>query len=185
MQLLKRAAVLAAMPFLLVLVLGGANAGNECDPPVNGKASCPNQGSSVRSVIVINGEVRGGRPSAGANSEDRAAVRLTGGGSVIVGPKGRVDANGAPFSIRGDGAATQVTVLQDPGLASDRRLTKQGVDDALERLGAVGGDGIDAVAVRAGQAASPGDPTDYERRGTVGDDGSVIVDATGLQEGPP
>ena len=178
MQLVKRAAIFAAMPFLLVMAPGGGNAGNECDPP--GDASCPNQGSSVRSVIIINGEVRVGGPSAGADSEGRAAVKLTGGGSVIVGPKGRVKADGAPFAIRGDGAATQVTVLQDPDLADDGRLTKQGVDDALERLGAVGGDGIDAVAVRAGETASTGDPADYERRGTVGDDGSVSVDATGL-----
>ncbi len=103
-------------------------------------------------------------------------MKLTGGGSVIVGPKGRLNADGAPFAIRGDGAATQVTVLQDPDLADDGRLTKQGVDDALERLGAVGG--VDAVAVRAGEAGSTG--ADYERRGTVGDDGSVSVDATGL-----
>ena len=170
MQFLKRAAVFAAMPFSLALAPVGANAGNECEPPVNGEASCPNQGSSVRSVIIINGEVTGG------NSEGGAAVKLTGGGSVIVGPKGRLNADGAPFAIRGDGAATQVTVLQDPDLADDGRLTKQGVDDALERLGAVGG--VDAVAVRAGEAGSTG--ADYERRGTVGDDGSVSVDATGL-----
>ena len=170
MKFLKRAAVFAAMPFFLVVAPAGANAGNECEPPVNGEASCPNQGSSVRSVIIINGEVTGG------NSEGGAAVKLTGGGSVIVGPKGRLNADGAPFAIRGDGAATQVTVLQDPDLADDGRLTKQGVDDALERLGAVGG--IDAVAVRAGEAGSTG--ADYERRGTVGDDGSVSVDATGL-----
>ena len=173
MQYLIRAAVFATMPFLLVLTSVGANAGNECDPPVTGEASCPNQGSSGRSVIIINGEVR-----AGGDSEGGAAVKLTGGGSVIVGPKGRLDADGAPFAIRGDGAATQVTVLQDPDLANDGRLTKQGVDDALERLGAVGGDGVDAVAVRAGEADSTG--ADYERRGTVGDDGSVSVDATGL-----
>ncbi len=170
MQFLKRAAVFAAMPFFLAVAPVGANADNECDSPVNGETSCPNRGSSVRSVIIINGEVIGG------NSEGGAAVKLTGGGSVIVGPKGRLNADGAPFAIRGDGAATQVTVLQDPDLADDGRLTKQGVDDALERLGAVGG--VDAVAVRAGEAGSTG--ADYERRGTVGDDGSVSVDATGL-----
>lgn len=178
MQLLKRAAVFAAMPFFLVLASWGANAGDECSLPANGKASCPNQGSSVRSVIIINGEVRSGGPSDGGNFEERAAVKLIGGGSVIVGPKGRLD--GAPFAIRGDGAATQVTVLQDPDLANDRRLTKQGVADALERLGAVGGDGVAAVTVRAGETVPTGDPTDYERRGTIGDDGSVSVDDTGL-----
>ena len=60
MRFLKRAAVFAAMPFFLALAPVGANADNECDSPVNGETSCPNRGSSVRSVIIINGEVTGG-----------------------------------------------------------------------------------------------------------------------------
>ncbi len=55
-------------------------------------------------LVYINGEVRG-------EQGGDAAVHLTGGGSVIVGLNGRVQANGAARTIQGGGdAATMVTV---------------------------------------------------------------------------
>ena len=57
-------------------------------------------------LVYINGEVRGGEGG-------DAAVRLTGGGSVVVGLKGRVAANGAGRTITGDGVATRVTLVTD------------------------------------------------------------------------
>ena len=55
-----------------------------------------------RAVIVINGEVTGGTSA-------NAAVDMTGGGSVTVGPKGRINANDGTRSLKVDGA-TLVTV---------------------------------------------------------------------------
>ncbi len=103
-----------------------------------------------RSVIRIDGTVTG---SEGAE----AAVDLDGGGSVTVGPKGRIAANGATRSLRANGE-TVVTVRQDPDFADgEGRLTREGTDDAAERLGAVGGDvvsergGAQGVAVRVAE----------------------------------
>ena len=145
-----------------------------------------------RAVIRIDGVVKGGR---GRGAEAVPAVHLTGGGSVTVGPKGMVVLNeGAALAIRADGAPTQVTVLQDPDLAtSDGGLTRDGVNDAVERLGTVGGDSVvendlgeplpNAIAVRVRETTPEGDPTGYERRGTIGDDNRVTVNTEGL-EGP-
>ena len=100
-----------------------------------------------RAVIRIDGLVRGGAGGA-------AAVHLTGGGSVTVGGTGRVEAKGARFSIRGDNEPTRVAVLQASDFAAeDGGLSQAGVDDALFRLGTVGGDGI----VEGFEGDDPGD----------------------------
>ncbi len=139
-------------------------------------------GSSGRAILVndpgraeirIDGEVRGG---AGA----RAAVDLDGGGSVTVGPKGRIAANGATLSLRANGE-TMVTVRQDPLLAdSEGRLTREGTDDAAERLGAVGGDvvsepgGAQGVAVRVAETdRDSGRETGYYLSAPVPDGGGM------------
>ena len=51
--------------------------------------------------LTIDGVVRGGRGGA-------AAVHLTGGGTVVVGTSGRVEANGATRAIQGDGVEVEV-----------------------------------------------------------------------------
>ncbi len=114
-----------------------------------------------RAVIRIDGLVRGG---AGAP----AAVHLTGGGSVTVGGTGRVEPNGAERGIRGDNEPTRVAALQDPRLANeDGPLTAEGVDDAMARLGTVGGDSVrerdadDTVPVSVDETELDGSRTGY------------------------
>ena len=88
-------------------------------------------------LVHVDGEVKGGAGGA-------AAVHLPGGGSVIVGPNGKVQANGAVNAIQGGGdAATTLT------LATDRIITYQ--EDATEAKDArVEGPipGIEAVRFR-------------------------------------
>ncbi len=95
-----------------------------------------------RSEIVIHGEVRGG---AGA----RAAVDVTGGGTVTVGLTGRVTANGATRAIHAGKATpndtrTTTVVLHVPAdTRVDRRISKEAADAAAARVqGGIGGDGI-------------------------------------------
>ena len=120
-----------------------------------------------RAVVRIDGLVRGAEPQAGADPAP-GAVYLTGGGSVTVGMTGRVEANGAQYAIRGDNEPTRVAVLQASGFAAeDGGLTKAGVDDALARLGTVGGDGIregddaDKVPVAVDETTLDGRRTGY------------------------
>ena len=75
-----------------------------------------------RSVVTIDGEVRG---SDGAD----AAVALSGGGRVTVGPTGSVDANGAGSAIRLGGGTYQVAVY-----ATGAALNKKAVDEAIARV---------------------------------------------------
>ena len=119
-----------------------------------------------RAAIRIDGLVRGAAPGAGV--ERHGAVHLTGGGSVTVGGTGRVEANGAPYAIRGDNMPTRVAVLQASRFAgADGKLTKVGVTDALARLGTVGGDGIgergaaDKVPVSVDETDLDGERTGY------------------------
>ena len=95
-----------------------------------------------RSEIVIHGEVRGG---AGA----RAAVDVTGGGTVTVGLTGRVTANGATRAIHAGKATPDDTrrtavVLHVPAdTGVDGRVSKEAADAASARVqGGIGGDGI-------------------------------------------
>ena len=95
-----------------------------------------------RSEIVIHGEVRGG---AGA----RAAVDVTGGGTVTVGLTGRVTANGATRAIHAgkatpDDTRTTAVVLHVPAdTGVDGRVSKEAADAAAARVqGGIGGDGV-------------------------------------------
>ena len=144
-----------AVPLLdqLVTVAGTVTGGTDAAVHLNGggaviveKGGRVLAGSSGVAILVndpgpalvyIAGEVRGATGGA-------AAVHLTGGGDVIVGGTGRVGANGAEFGIRGDNEPTRVDVLQASRFVGENTLlTKAGVDDAVARLGTVGGDGVD------------------------------------------
>ena len=105
-------------------------------------------GSSGRAILVndpgpadvrIDGLVRGGTGA-------RAAVDLTGGGSVTIGLTGRVEANGAMSAIRGD-EDTSVT-LYAARLPREMQdwLSKQSADKAAER--------VDGLIVGAGTTAT-------------------------------
>ena len=94
------------------------------------------------SEIVIHGAVRGG---AGAP----AAVDVTGGGRVVVGLTGSVDANGADRAIRAgratpDDTRTTAVVLHAPGdSASEGGLSWMAARDAAARVqGDIGGEGL-------------------------------------------
>ena len=100
-------------------------------------------GSSGRAILIndpgpadvrIDGLVRGGTGA-------RAAVDLTGGGSVTIGLTGRVEANGATSAIRGD-EDTSVTLYAArlPREIQDW-LSRQSADKAAERV-----DGLIIVA---------------------------------------
>ena len=129
-------------------------------------------------IIVINGEVKG---STGA----RAAVHLTGGGSVTVGPGGSVEANGADFAIRGDNEATTVRLLvAADGMTGDRRhvddstVTQAGAQEVATGVqGGVTGDGItgpDGGGVKVAVLDSNGDTgMDDPRKVIINSDGSL------------
>ncbi len=124
-----------------------------------------------RAEIRIDGEVRG---SAGAG----AAVHLTGGGRVVVGPKGRVNPNGATVAILREGDRTVLIAIQDPDLAAEGGgFTPASRKDAIERLGGtVGGEGGGEIRVAMGE---PSDP-DLNS----GMYFPVIVDGNSLESGP-
>ena len=102
-------------------------------------------------IIWIAGEVKG---AAGPEDDPApAAVHLTGGGSVTLGPRGSVDANGATNAIRGDGPRTEVVVQVAASGTTDtgRRyvtedgttLYQEGIQDVNNRVkGGVAGEGI-------------------------------------------
>ena len=95
-----------------------------------------------RSEIVILGAVRGG---AGAP----AAIDVTGGGRVVIGLTGSVDANGATHAIRAgratpEDAPTRV-VLYAPGAKVEGGLSWTAARDAAARVrGDIGGEGLAA-----------------------------------------
>ena len=104
-----------------------------------------------RAVVRIDGVVRGGRGP--EDDPAPAAVHLTGGGSVTLGPRGSVDANGATKAIQGDGARTEVVVeVAANGTDETGRryvtedgtsLYQEGIKNVNDRLkGGVGGAGI-------------------------------------------
>lgn len=95
-----------------------------------------------RSEIVIHGEVRGGEGA-------RAAVDVTGGGTVTVGLTGRVTANGAARAIHAgkatpdDTRTTAVILLVPADTGVDGRVSKEAADAAAARVqGGIGGDGV-------------------------------------------
>ncbi len=78
-----------------------------------------------RSVIRIHGEVKG---SAGAD----AAVDVSGGGSITVGPTGSVNANGAKRAILVRQGTTEVAIYTAD--AAGAMLNKKGILDAIARV---------------------------------------------------
>ncbi len=141
-----------------------------------GKAHAGSSGVAIKvndpgpALAHINGEVKGG---AGGD----AAVHLTGGGSVVVGLNGRVQANGADHAIRGGGDAATMVALT---LATDRIITYQ--EDATEAKNArVEGSipGVEAVRFREHR---DGVFTGYRTPLMVTDDG--MLDTSGLDPRP-
>ena len=126
-------------------------------------------------VVYINGEVKGKATAEGM--DPAAAVHLSGGGSVIVGPDGKVQANGAAHAIRGGGdEATTVTLVTerlDPErLLPYREDVNAQVDGSIE-------DAEGVVRLREDRA---GVPTGYSLTLTVGDDG--LLDTSKLPSRP-
>ncbi len=78
-----------------------------------------------RSVIRIHGEVKGG---AGAD----AAVDVSGGGSITVGPTGSVNANGANSAIIVRQGTTEVAIYTADAVGA--MLNKKGILDAIARV---------------------------------------------------
>ena len=137
-----------------------------------GKAGRVAAGSSGMAVLVndpgpalihVDGRVTGG---AGAG----AAVDLTGGGTVVVGLEGVVDAGGADRSIRSSGGPGEVIVYS----TGDVRL-RADVDAAFER--AVKG-GMAGVRTTAARVNDNGVPTGTVRTVLLGEDGRP--DTSGL-----
>ena len=116
-------------------------------------------------VVHVAGEVKGGEGGA-------AAVHLTGGGSVIVGLNGKVEANGADRVIRGgatDETMVALTLVTD-GLIEDR-------DSAEAAYARVEGPTEDLEAVRFREDRD-GVPTGYDKELPVTPDGRL--DTRGL-----
>ena len=119
-------------------------------------------------LVYIDGEVKGKQGGA-------AAVHLTGGGDVIVGLNGKVEANGAVRTIQGGATdATKVTVT----LATDRVVTYQeDADDAHEERMAGVYHSQSVAEVRFREYLN-GTFTGYGPTLSVGDDG--MLDTSGL-----
>ncbi len=147
-------------------------------------------GSSGRAILVndpgpadvrIDGLVRGGTGA-------RAAVDLTGGGSVTIGLTGRVEANGAMSAIRGD-EDTSVT-LYAARLPREMQdwLSRESADKAAERVdGLIVGAGTTATTfkefqdgVTTGHEATV--PLTDGRPDTSGLRGAVYPDPPGMEE---
>ncbi len=116
--------------------------------------------------LFIDGEVRGGVGGA-------AAVDLPAGGSVVVGPNGRVQANGARNVIRGgDTAATEVNVTVDvdrPSPSPDDVNAR--VEGSLE--------GVEGGVVRLRELDPNGVPIGYSRTLPIKDG---MLDTSGLDD---
>ena len=120
--------------------------------------------------VTIHGLVRGGEGGA-------AAVHLTGGGGVAVGPTGRVMDNGAAAAIRTDEADTPVIVYVPGNEDVEGAVSRQAVESLRERVtgpvpaqtrlgvydaaGPTGGVGVDPLP-RNDDGTIGLDPTDYD-----------------------
>ena len=120
-------------------------------------------------LVHVEGEVKGGAGGA-------AAVHLTGGGSVVVGLNGRVQANGADNAIQGGGDAATMVALT---LATARMIEYR--EDAEEAYARVEGsvEGVESV-VRLREYRD-GVFTGYSTPLTVTDG---ALDTSGLEWGP-
>ncbi len=117
--------------------------------------------------LFIDGEVRGRAPAEGEEPAP-AAVHLTGGGGVIVGLNGRVQANGATNAIQGgDTAATEVSVTLATGATAYRDVVDAQVEGSLR--GIAGG----AVLLREYR---DGVPTGYPPTGAE----ALTITASGM-----
>ena len=82
-------------------------------------------------LVYIDGLVRGAAGGA-------AAVHLTGGGSVTVGPNGRVQANGADHAIKSDGTNAITLTLVTAGMyREDAETAYARVDGSIEDVAAI------------------------------------------------
>ena len=127
-------------------------------------------------LVYIDGEVRGAAAGAGAarsSHDGSAAVRLTGGGHVTIGPNGRVLAAGADYAIQGgEDAPVTVTAIVDREI--DFR------EDALEHVRVTGRyRNVESVVFREDR---DGVPTGYTLTLPVGEDGRL--DASELPARP-
>ena len=114
-------------------------------------------------LVYVDGEVKGGAGGA-------AAVHLTGGGSVIVGLNGSVQANGAAHALRSDGEAAATLTL----VTGDVILYREDAEEAHARVeGST--KGIGDVRFREDR---DGVPTGYSRTLPYKDDGTL--DTSGL-----
>ena len=124
-------------------------------------------------LVYIAGEVKGKVPGEG-EAPAPAAVHLTGGGSVIVGLNGKVEANGAARAIRGDGeAATTLTLVTASMYREDAEAANARVEGSIE--------GIENVRYREDRG---GVPTGYAEELPVQDDGNLPEDLSGLDPRP-
>ncbi len=105
-------------------------------------------------VVYVDGEVKGGAGGA-------AAVHLTGGGSVVVGLGGKVQANGAEHAIRSDGTEAATLTLVTDRLIPYREDVNAQVEGSLE--------GVESARLREDR---DGAPTGYSA--------SLAVTAEGL-----
>ena len=119
-------------------------------------------------VIYIDGEATGGEGAA------PAAVHLTGGGSVTLGPNGRVRANGAMRAIDGTGVTAELAV-------TGSLMYRDGpIADANGRVsGGYGGD----VTVNFVQFDANGDPTAISRS-DIPKKSDGTLDLTGIPPKP-
>ena len=184
-----------AVPLLnqLVTVAGMVTGGTDAAVHLNGggavivmeggKVHAGSSGVAIKvndpgpALVYIDGEVRGRVPAEG-EAPAPAAVHLPGGGSVIVGLNGKVEANGAARAIRGGGdAETMVTLtLVTDGIIEYR-------EDAEEANARVEGSiaGIEKVRYREDR---DGVPTGYTKELPVQDDGDLPGDLSGLPSRP-
>ena len=108
-------------------------------------------------VIYIEGEATGGEGA-------EAAVHLTGGGSVTVGPNGRVRPNGADKAILADNA--------DVAIQTDE-LTQESAGEALARVGGLGGIAGNDVKIHLAEVNEVGVATGHRQPLPLGEDGNV------------
>ena len=140
-----------AVPLLdqLVTVAGKVTGGTDAAVHLNGggavlvmeggKVHAGSSGVAIKvndpgpALVYIDGEVKGKVPAEG-EAPAPAAVHLTGGGSVIVGLNGKVEANGAARAIRGGGtAATGVDlVVATAGMVVHREDAEEAVNARVE-----------------------------------------------------
>ena len=111
-------------------------------------------------LIYVDGEVKG---VAGGD----AAVHLTGGGAVIVGLNGRVQANGADHAIRSDGSEATTLILVVDRMDPYREDVNAQMEGSIE--------GIESARLREDRN---GVPTGYSRSLQV--DGNGMLDVSGL-----